>query len=192
MSDPVAKLRAWMDGARAAGVRMPEAATLSTVASDGAPSARTVSVKRVDDGGLVFGTSLASRKSAELGAQPRAALTFWWEPVGRQVRVDGRAEPVGRAEAEAIWSERGRPNQLITAVSRQGRPLPSRDLLEEALARASQRYGDEPIPCPEDWGALRLVPEAIEFWAQDEQGFIERELFVRGSGGGWTGTLLEP
>jgi len=192
MSDPVERLRAWMDQARAAGLRMPEAATLSTVAGDGGPSARTVSVKRVDDAGLVFGTSLTGRKSDELRREPRAALTFWWEVAGRQVRVNGRVEDVPRAQAEQIWNERGRANRLVTVVSRQGQPLASRAALEDAFAQAAARFGDGPIPCPPDWGAYRLVPAAIEFWQEDEHRLIERELFTRRADGGWEATLLQP
>jgi pyridoxamine 5'-phosphate oxidase len=178
--------------ARAGGVRMPAAATLSTVTLEGGPAARMVSVKRVDAHGLLVGTSLASRKSAELRAQPRAALTFWWEPLGRQVRAEGRVEPVAREEAKALWDERGRANRLVTLISQQGRPLASRRALEEAFARGSERFGDGPIPCPHDWGAFRVVPDAIEFWQEDERRLIERELFVRGPRGEWESTLLQP
>jgi len=192
MSDPVARLRAWMEQARAAGLRMPEAATLSTVAGDGGPSARTVSVKRVGDAGLVFGTSLTGRKSDELRCDPRAALTFWWEVAGRQVRVEGRVQEVARAEAEQIWNERGRANRLATLASRQGQPLASRAALEDAFAQVAARFGDGPIPCPPDWGAFRLVATAIEFWEEDERRLIARELFTRGAGGDWEATLLQP
>jgi pyridoxamine 5'-phosphate oxidase len=187
---PADRLRAWLAEARASGVRMPEAATLSTASGAGVPSARTVSVKRVDERGLAFGTSLGGRKAAELGANPHAALTFWWEAAGRQVRAEGRVEAASRAEAEKVWAERGRANRLAAIVSRQGKTLDDRRDLEAAYERADAEHGDE-IPCPLDWGVYRLVPGAVEFWQEDERRLIERELFTR-EGDGWTRVLLQP
>jgi pyridoxamine-phosphate oxidase len=190
--EPLARLAGWLADARMAGLAMPEAATLATASRDGTPSARTVSVKRLDESGVVFGTSLASRKSAELDANPRAALVFWWEPTGRQARVEGRVELVSRAEAEAIWEERARANRIATIVSRQGAPLEDRAVLRAAFAEAVRRYGDGPIPCPEDWGAYRVLPDLVELWEQDEDRLVWREEFRRVADGAWVRTLLQP
>ncbi len=189
---PADLLRVWLTEAREAGVRMPEAATLSTASAAGVPSARAVSVKRIDERGLAFGSSLRSRKAAELSVNPRGALTFWWEPAGRQVRAEGRMEEASREEAEEVWSERGRANRLAAIVSRQGEVLGDRRDLEFAYEQAEAEHGEE-IPCPSDWGVYRLVPEAVEFWQEDERRLIERELFTRADGGeGWTRVLLYP
>jgi pyridoxamine 5'-phosphate oxidase len=187
---PLDVLRTWLAEAREAGVRMPEAATLSTASAAGVPSARTVSVKRVDEHGLAFGTSLRGRKAAELEANPHAALTFWWEPAGRQVRAEGRVEETSREEAEEVWSERGRANRLAAIVSRQGEILGGRRDLEEAYEKADAAHGED-IPCPPDWGVYRLVPGAVEFWREDERRLIERELYTR-EGEGWTRVPLQP
>lgn len=191
LAAPLDRLRTWLDEARAAGVRMPEAATLSTSTRDGGPSARTVSVKRIDERGLAFGTALDSRKVAELEANPRAALTFWWESAGRQVRVEGTTEAASRAETEQIWAERGRQNRLATLVSRQGEVLDDRRDLELAYARADTEHGDE-VPCPDDWGALRVVPEMVEFWEEDERRLVVRELYALAEDGSWSRELLQP
>lgn len=191
-SPPSDLLQAWLAEAREAGVRMPEAATLSTASANGVPSARTVSVKRVEERGLAFGTSLHGRKAAELMANPHGALTFWWEAAGRQVRAEGRVEEASRQEAEEIWSERGRANRLAALVSRQGEVLGDRRDLESAYAEADAAHSEE-IACPPDWGVFRLVPEAVEFWQEDDQRLIERELFTRtGDGLSWKRTMLYP
>lgn len=188
--DPIERLSAWLEDARASGLDQPEAATLSTASAGGVPAARTVSVKRVERRGLAFGTTLTGRKAAELAANPRAALTFWWEAIGRQVRVEGRVEALPRDEVEALWAERGRANRLATVISRQGEPLASREELEAAYDEADAAYGDE-IPCPHDWGAFRVVPETVELWQQDDRRLIVRERFTR-AGDGWRSTLLQP
>ncbi len=170
---------------------MPEAATLATATRDGAPGARTVSIKRVDQDGLAFGTTLDGRKAAELATNPRAALTFWWEALGRQVRVEGRVVQAAREEAELLWSERGRSNRLATLVSRQGEVLADRRELERAYDRADSEQGDDP-PCPTNWGAYRIVPETIEFWHEDRRRLIVRERHTRGADGRWLTELLQP
>lgn len=191
-SHPSDLLQAWLAEAREAGVRMPEAATLSTASAAGEPSARTVSVKRVDERGLAFGSSLRSRKASELGENPRAALTFWWEPAGRQVRAEGRVAVASREEAEAIWSERGRANRLAALASRQGEVLLDRRDLESAYEEADAAHGEE-IPCPPDWGVYRLIPNAVEFWQEDDRRLIERELFTRAEAGeSWKRVMLYP
>lgn len=190
-SHPLERLRAWLEEARTRGVRMPEAATLATATPDGAPSARTVSIKRVDRQSLAFGTALDGRKSAELAANPRAALTFWWEASGRQVRVEGRVEAAGREESERVWSERGRANRLATLVSRQGELLTDRGDLELAYERADAEYGDH-IPRPDDWGVYRVIPDTIEFWQEDGRRLITRERHTRRANGRWSCELLQP
>lgn len=188
---PLDRLRAWLEEASAGGVRMPEAATLSTSTPAGAPSARTVSVKRVDERGLAFGTALGSRKAAELAANPRAAMTFWWESAGRQVRVEGRVEAAGREEAEQVWSERGRENRLATLVSRQGEVLTDRRELELAYDLADAEYGDD-VPCPDDWGVFRVVPDMVEMWQEDARRLVVRERYRLGADGRWSCDLLQP
>jgi pyridoxamine-phosphate oxidase len=190
-SDPLDRLRAWLEDARVSGVRMPEAATLATATRDGEPSARTVSIKRVDRNGLAFGSATDGRKAAELGANPRAAVTFWWEVLGRQVRVEGRVDATRREEAERVWSERGRSNRLAALVSRQGEVLADRRELELAYERADLEHGDDP-PCPDSWGVYRIIPATVEFWLQDSRRLITRERYTRRADGSWICELLYP
>ena len=88
--DPFEQFRTWLGEAHAAGILQPNAMTLSTVDADGAPDARVVLLKGLDDRGLVFYTHRTSRKGRQLAAHPEAALTFFWDVLEWQVTCPGR------------------------------------------------------------------------------------------------------
>src|SRR6187549_3011649 len=93
--DPIAAFRRWYDDAVAAKLDMPDAMALATAQPDGTPSLRWVLLKGVDEGGgFLFYTSYESRKGRELSANPRAALGLLWQPLERQVRIEGRVTRV--------------------------------------------------------------------------------------------------
>lgn len=165
--------------------------TLATVAADGRPSARLVSLKRLTAEELVFTTALWTRKAAELRDNPQAAATFYWPALGRQVRVEGRAEIAERALAEQLFAERPRSHQLQAHVSRQGEEIESLDQLRSGLEALSAELGEGPVPCPDDWGAVRLRPDRIEFWQEGEDRLHSRQLF-EASVDGWRHSLLAP
>jgi pyridoxamine 5'-phosphate oxidase len=190
-SDPIRQFAAWLAAARAAGIQNAEAMALATADADGAPSARFVLLKGVDEGGFVFYTNLGSRKSLELHANPHAALAFYWVALGRQVRVEGRVEPATREEARAYFDTRPRPSRLGAWASPQSRPIPGRAALEERLAELERRFPGEEIPLPEFWGGFRLVPETIEFWEHRESRLHDRLRYVR-TADGWLLERLAP
>ena len=183
--DPLELLLGWW---REAG---DDAMTLATVGPDGAPSARTVLLKAVEGGELVFGTSLDSRKGRELLANPRVACVLHWPGQGRQVRVEGVARTTGRAETEALWAARGRDGRLVDHVSDEGAPLPSPETLREAFARADAELGEE-VPCPPDWAAVRIRPDMVELWQAGERRQAHRRAFRREGDGPWREQLLWP
>src|SRR5512132_3423485 len=163
-ADPIAQFERWFDDARRARVIAPNAMTLATVGADGQPSARVVLLKGVDRRGLTFFTNLASRKCRELEANARAALVFWWGPLARQVRFEGPVEPVDQDEADSYFATRPRGAQIGAWASPQSSVLPSREVLERAVAGYDERFGGGRVPRPEFWGGLRLVPVRVEFW----------------------------
>ncbi len=140
---------------------------------------------------LVFTTALWTRKAEELRDNPHAAATFYWPALGRQVRVEGRAEIAERALAEELFAERPRSHQLQAHVSRQGEEIEGLDQLRDRLEALRVELGEGPVPCPEDWGAVRLLPDRIEFWQEDEDRLHSRQLF-EASADGWRQTLLAP
>jgi pyridoxamine 5'-phosphate oxidase len=160
--DPLRQFAAWFEEARAARMRAPEATALATAAADGRPSVRMVLLKGFDERGFVFFTGYESRKGAELAANPRAALLFYWDPLGRQVRVEGTVERVAEAESDAYFASRPRGAQISASVSPQSRVVESRGQLETAAAELEARGGE--LPRPPTWGGFRLAPETYEFW----------------------------
>jgi pyridoxamine 5'-phosphate oxidase len=190
MNQPLELLDRWLTDARDAGVEAPAAMTLATAGVDG-PTARIVSLKRLDDQGLVFTTALWTRKVEELRANPRVAAVFFWPVLGRQVRVEGRAGIAERELAEELFAGRPRSHQLQAHVSRQGEEIDGLEQLRGRLEQLRAELGESPVPCPEDWGAVRLRPDRVELWQEGEARLHSRRLF-EASGDSWREALLAP
>src|SRR5262249_38231423 len=156
--DPLRQFERWFEEASAA-VPVPEKVALATATADGAPSARMVLMKQADKRGLVFFTHTTSRKGLELEQNPRAAMLFYWEPLGRQVRIEGAVTVTAAAESDAYFDTRPLGARIGANVSRQSRPLGSRAALEQLVAQ----FDSDPSR-PATWGGYRLRPEAWEFW----------------------------
>jgi pyridoxamine 5'-phosphate oxidase len=191
-ADAVEQFARWFAEAQAAKVPEPNAMTLATADASCVPSARIVLLKAFDARGFTFFTNYDSRKGRELSANPRAALCFFWQPLERQVRVEGTVEKVGRAESEAYFRSRPRQAQVGAWVSQQSAPLTSRAELERLEAELQARFGDAPVPLPDYWGGYRVVPTAIEFWQGRPSRLHDRLIYTRSEGGGWTLRRLSP
>ncbi len=189
--DPVRQFAAWFEQAQAADMRMPEAAALATTSADCAPSVRMVLVKRFDDRGFVFFSNYASRKARELAANPRAALAFYWDPLGRQVRVEGAVERTSAKESADYVRSRPRGSQISALASPQSEVLESRALLEESVAELERRYAQDELPLLTGWGGYRLRPASIELWQQRHDRLHDR-LRYRREDGGWRIERLAP
>jgi pyridoxamine 5'-phosphate oxidase len=188
--DPLRQFERWFAAAREARLPVPEAMALATATPDGRPSARMILLKSADERGFAFHTNYESRKGGELAANPRAALLFHWQPLGRQVRIEGAVERVNAAESEAYFRTRPLGSRLAAWASPQSRPLADRAELERLYAEAAERFGDG-VPLPPSWGGLRLLPDAYEFWQHGDDRLHDRIRYER-DGSGWSRTRLAP
>ncbi len=161
VDDPIAELGRWIEEARAAGLPQPGSVAFVTVGAGGQPTARTVNLKRLEDDALLFTSALWTRKAREIEANPRVALLFHWPALGRQAHVAGEASLAERALAEELFDQRDLLHQLQTVVSRQGAPIDALDPLRDRLGHLARVQETAPA-CPDDWGALRVRPRAIE------------------------------
>jgi pyridoxamine 5'-phosphate oxidase len=140
-----------------------------------------VRLKRVEEAALIFTSALWTRKAREIAQNPAVALLFYWPAVGRQIHVAGRAVLAERGLARELFDERDLPNRVQTLVSRQGEPIDSLDPLRARHAHLLQALEAAP-ECPEDWGAIRVVPDALEFWEEAADRMHDRLLYERAEG----------
>jgi pyridoxamine 5'-phosphate oxidase len=169
----------------------PTAFALATVNDDGQPSVRMLLLKEVDDRGFVFYTNLESRKGAELARNRRAAMNFHWSPLERQVRIEGRVDPVSDDEADAYFATRPRGSQIGAWASRQSRPMDRSSDLDARVAETEKRFEGREVPRPPFWSGFRLVPSSIEFWTGKPNRLHDRQLYTR-EGDGWRVAILYP
>jgi pyridoxamine 5'-phosphate oxidase len=189
--DPLKQFRRWYAEAEEAGLKAPQAMALATSTAEGVPSVRMVLLKTADEGGFVFFTGYVSRKAGELEANPRAALLFYWEKLGRQVRIEGRVERVAGQESDAYFATRPRGAQLAAAASRQSAVLRDRAEIDERFAALDREHAGSDVRRPDHWGGYRLVPEAYEFWQHRDDRMHDR-LRYRRRDGDWLVDRLSP
>ena len=190
--DPVRQFSLWFEDARAAGVRVPEAAALATATPDGVPSARMVLVKETAATGFVFYSNFASRKGQELASNPHAALLFYWDPVGRQGRVEGEARPLGDEESARYIRTRPRGSQLSALASPQSQVISSREWLEQRVAELATAHDGRELALPDTWGGFRLQASSFEFWQHREDRLHDRLRYTRADGDRWQIERLAP
>ena len=191
---PFLRFRELLDAATAVGPAVlpePTAFALGTVGAEGQPSVRILLLKGVDERGFVFYTNFESRKGSELLAHPRAAMCFHWQPLERQVRVEGVARPVSSEEADAYFASRARGSQIGAWASLQSQSIATPGDLEARVAEVEARFANEAVPRPPHWSGFRLVPHRIEFWHSMPSRLHERHVYHR-EPDGWRVEVLYP
>ncbi|KAM6163228.1 pyridoxine-5'-phosphate oxidase [Rhynchocyon petersi] len=178
--DPIKQFAAWFEEA----VQCPEigeanAMCLATCTRDGKPSARMLLLKGFDKDGFRFFTNFESRKGKELDSNPFASLVFYWEPLHRQVRVEGSVKKLSQEEAECYFHSRPKSSQIGAVVSRQSSVIPDRQYLRTKNEELEQLYKEQEVPKPEYWGGYILYPQVIEFWQGQTNRLHDRIVFRR-------------
>ncbi len=188
---PLVQFEAWYGEALHAGIPLANAFALATADASGRPSVRAVLLKGYDERGFVFYTHYRSRKARELAENPHACALFWWEPLERQVRIEGRVERIAGHESDEYFASRPLGSRLGAWASPQSDVLPDRAALEERLEQARLRHGEHP-PRPPEWGGLRLVASDFEFWQGRMDRLHDRIAYRRQPSGGWAIERLAP
>ncbi len=192
LQNPIKQFELWMEEAIQAKVNEPNAMTLSTVTTDGRPSARIVLLKGVEDDQFVFYTNLQSQKGKELEGNPACALTFFWPELERQVRIEGTATQVKEDVAVAYFQSRPRGSQVGAWTSPQSSIIKDRQLLDERAAEIEKRFrGEQILPKPKQWGGYQVQANEIEFWQGRPSRLHDRIVYYLVDGE-WTRHRLAP
>ena len=189
--DPIRAFAAWFADAAVAGIAQLEAMALATSTPDGRPSVRMVLLKGHDERGFTFFTNRESRKGDEIAANPHAALALYWQPLNRQVRIEGAVERIADAESEAYFVTRPPGSRIAAWASPQSKQISGRGELDERYAEVEERFPAGEVPLPPFWGGYRVIPDAIEFWQGRENRVHDRIRYER-THDGWNRTRLAP
>ncbi|XP_017338576.1 pyridoxine-5'-phosphate oxidase [Ictalurus punctatus] len=178
--DPIKQFGEWFDQA----TKCPEigeanAMCLSTATKDGRPSARMLLLKGYSNEGFRFFTNYESRKGKELETNPHACLVFYWEPLNRQVRIEGTVERITRQKSAEYFHSRPKCSQIGAVVSKQSSVIPNRGYLREKNAELEEKYKDSEVPIPDYWGGYIVKPHQIEFWQGQSNRLHDRIVFTR-------------
>jgi len=190
--DPFTLFGRWFESARQTGIDKPHAAALATVDATGQPSCRMVLLSSYDTRGFVFHSNYKSRKGEDIDHNPMAALTFWWDPLGFQVRVEGKVEKTDDIESNAYFAGRPRGSQLGAWASAQSCEIAGPEVLHRAMTEYGQKFANQHVPRPPHWGGYRLIPQTIEFWINRDDRLHDRLRYRRDADGSWHAVHLAP
>ncbi|XP_073671490.1 pyridoxine-5'-phosphate oxidase [Paramisgurnus dabryanus] len=178
--DPIKQFGNWFEQAtKCPEVGEANAMCLATATKDGRPSARVVLLKGYSEEGFCFFTNYESRKGLELESNPYASLVFYWEPLNRQVRIEGTVNRIPYDRSCEYFHSRPKSSQIGAVVSRQSTVIPSRQYLRDKNAELEEKYKDTDVPMPSYWGGYIVKPFLIEFWQGQTNRLHDRIVFMR-------------
>ena len=191
--NPYKQFAKWYKRAQASSIDKPNGMSLSTVNAEGRVSSRIVLLSRFsEEEGFVFHTNYLSRKGHDLKANPYAALLFWWDEIGYQIRIEGNVEQTSAEKSDKYFLKRPRGSQLGAWASEQSQVIESRNLLETRLAKFTQEFENtRDVPRPPHWGGYALKPVMLEFWLNRKDRMHDRVVYQRQESG-WSNLLLAP
>jgi pyridoxamine 5'-phosphate oxidase len=191
LDDPIAQFGKWFEEAMHAKVNEPNAMSVATVDADGKPSSRIVLIKQYDARGFTWYTNYTSQKGRQLGANPHAALLFFWSELERQVRIEGKVVKTSAEESDTYFYSRPVKSQIAAIASEQSARIANREQMEANYDAAAAVGGAHPVR-PEHWGGYRLDPVRIEFWQGRRSRFHDRIVYLKQADGSWVKERLQP
>lgn len=191
-ADPFTQFNIWFNKAVESGIDLPNAMALATATKDGRPSVRFVLLKDVSEEGFVFYSHTVSRKGRDMEENPNVSLVFYWAPMDRQIRIEGKIETVSAQEAGEYFNSRPRASRASAWVAPQSSVVESREFLEQHYQKIDEEYSRKDIPCPDTWAGYRVIPDAVEFWQGRENRLHDRILYHRSDTGSWSLCRLAP
>jgi pyridoxamine 5'-phosphate oxidase len=190
-SEPWELFSSWFEIARKTKILEPNAMILSTVRQDGQPTSRVVLLKDIDQSGLVFFTNYLSQKGEQLAHNPKASILFWWEPLQRQIRIEGEAIKIDEEESDTYFQSRPYGSCLGAWVSEQSQMIVDRTVLEKRQIEFEKKFADSNVPRPDHWGGYRLKPNKFEFW-QGRSNRLHDRLLYQMKQDSWVRVRLAP
>ena len=190
--DPFAVFAEWLQAAVENDIWEPNAMTVATATPDGRPSARVVLLKGFDERGFTFFTNYESRKGRQLDQNAQAAAVFWWGPLERQVRIEGRVAKLAPAESDEYYLGRPFGARIGAWASPQSQVIAGRHVVDERWRQLEEAYRQQALARPPYWGGFRLAPDAIEFWQGGENRLHDRLRYTRQPAGEWLIERLAP
>ena len=192
MNTPITQSQSWLAHAKEIPIRNANAACLCTLSPEGTPDGRIVLVKAITEKGFAFYTNSHSQKGRALAATPKASLVFYWDALGRQLRVTGDVIGASKAESDAYFAERPRDSQIGAWASLQSEALPERTALNDRIASFEAQFLGGDVPRPPHWMGYWVVPQKIEFWTEKPFRLHERDVYHRQRDGEWQLVQLYP
>ena len=176
---PYIQFEHWLNDALKAKVNEPTAMSLVTLGVDGFPDSRIVLLKDYGENGFTFFTNYSSNKGKSIEKNPAVGLHFFWPELERQIRISGFAEKTSEAVSDQYFNSRPLLSQIAAIVSKQSSKIQSRKILENSFDKEKEKFGDEKIKRPENWGGFIVKPVKFEFWQGRESRLHDRILFEK-------------
>tara|TARA_B100000965_G_scaffold386401_1_gene388628 strand:+ start:648 stop:1229 length:582 start_codon:yes stop_codon:yes gene_type:complete len=191
-SDPINKVKAWMEQARNTEKSDADAISLATIDEMGFPNVRMVLLRKIEADSFVFFTNYTSKKAKEIEFSNKVAFSFHWKSLAKQIRVRGVSEKEDGVIADDYYSSRDLGSRIGAWASKQSAVLKNRQELLQRVREVEKKFKNDP-PRPSFWGGIRIRPLSIEFWTDGEFRLHERELWTRTNvDSAWSKCLLYP
>lgn len=190
--DPLKQFQKWWKESIDADIAEPNAMTLATCDEHGKPSARIVLLKDLHQDGFVFFTNYESRKGKQIEMNPSVALVFLWKELERQVRIEGSVKKISAQESDEYFASRPSKSRIGAWSSPQSQVIDDREILEKNVVYYTDKFGEENIPRPDNWGGYIVQPQLVEFWQGRRSRLHDRLQYTIDKNNKWTIERLAP